>query len=247
MNKPKAILFDLDDTILAYSNASMLAWEKCCDEFVLHNEVDFSNTELFEAVTKTRKWYWSDSIRNKIGRADMKNARREVFRYTLETFSFKNEHKIFETADSYSQMQESLWKLFDDLPEAFDILQKNKIRMAIVTNGKSDIQREKIKRFDINKYFEYVIIDTDVGVSKPDTEIYQIALNKLSLSPDDIWMIGDNLIWDVKAPQELGIFSVWNDFEKKGLPKDSDVVPDMIVCSIKEMVNIMANQCNFYL
>jgi hypothetical protein len=43
-------------------------------------------------------------MRNKSGPADMKNARLEVFRYALETFNFKNEQKIIETADSYSQM-----------------------------------------------------------------------------------------------------------------------------------------------
>ena len=236
-NIPKAILFDLDDTILAFSDASMLAWKKCCDEFVINNKVDFNSIELFEAVTRTRKWYWSDSARNKSGREDMKNARREVFRYALETFDFKNEQKILETADSYSQMQESLWRLFNGLPKAFEILQKNKISMVVVTNGKADVQRSKLRRFDIDRYFEHVIIDSEVGFSKPDIEIYQIALNKLSLSPKEVWMIGDNLIWDVKAPQELGIFSVWNDFEKKGMPIETDVIPDMIVNSIYEMVS----------
>ncbi len=236
-NVPKAILFDLDDTILAFSDASMIAWKKCCDEFVINNKVYFNGIELFEAVTKTRKWYWSDSVRNKNGRADMENARREVFRYALEILDFKNEQKILETADSYSRMQESLWRLFDGIPKAFEILQENGISMTVITNGKADIQKSKLNRFDINKYFEHVIIDSEVGVSKPNTEIYQIALNKLYLSPEEVCMTGDNLIWDVKAPQELGIFSVWNDFEKKGLPIDTHVIPDMIVNSIEQMVN----------
>lgn len=144
MNIPKAILFDLDDTIFAYSEASILAWKKCCDEFVINNEVDFNSIELLEAVTKTREWYWSDPVRNKNGRADMKNARREVLRHALEALNFKNEPKIIETADSFSKMQESLWRLFDGLPDAFDILQKNRISLAVITNGKADIQISKL-------------------------------------------------------------------------------------------------------
>lgn len=237
INTPKAILFDLDDTILAFSHASMLAWKKCCDEFVINNEVKFKSIELFETVIKIRKWYWSDSMRNKNGRGNMKNARREVFRYALETFDFKNEQKVLETADSYTKLQESLWGLFEGLPRAFDLLQRKRIPMIVVTNGNAEVQRSKLNRFKINKYFEHVIIDSEVGVSKPNIEIYQIALNKLYLSPKDVWMIGDNLIWDVKAPQELGIFSVWNDFENKGLPIDTCVIPDMIVNSVDEMVN----------
>lgn len=242
MNMPKAILFDLDDTILAFSSASMQAWKKCCDNFIIDNGVNFNSKELFEAVTKTRKWYWSNSVRNKNGRADMKNARHEVFKYALETFNFKNEKIIIETADNYTEMQESLWELFDGLPMAFDILQEKGIYMVIVTNGNAEVQRRKINRFDINKYFEYVIIDSEVGISKPDSGIYQIALNKLALGAKDVWMIGDNLIWDVKAPQELGIFSIWNDFENKGLPIDNYVFPDMIVNSIADMINRIAEE-----
>ncbi len=58
-------------------------------------------------------------------------------------------------------------------------------------------------------------------------------------------MIGDHLVWDVKAPQELGVYSVWNDYENKGLPPDTDVMPDMIVTSIDDMVNRIIKEGQF--
>lgn len=37
--------------------------------------------------------------------------------------------------------------------------------------------------------------------------IFEIALAKLGLKADEAWMVGDNLEWDIEAPQKVGIFS----------------------------------------
>jgi putative hydrolase of the HAD superfamily len=80
-----------------------------------------------------------------------------------------------------------------------------------------------------------VLIDTEVGFSKPDVRIFEIALQKLSLKPEDVWMIGDNLVWDIEPPQRLGMYAVWNDYRQKGLPENSAIIPDKTVGSIYEL------------
>jgi putative hydrolase of the HAD superfamily len=235
MNKPEAVLFDLDDTLMKFDIVSDLAWKTSCDDFVRNNPVCFSNRELFECLFKIRKWYWSDPVRHKKGRNDMKNARREVFGHALRELGFDDSEKIIETADGYTRLQEALWELFDGTVEALQSLQNLNIRMAVVTNGPSAVQRGKLERFGITRFFNHIIIDTEVGFSKPDARIFQTALDRLSLPPSAVWMIGDNLEWDVMGPQQLGIFSVWNDYRQKGLPPGSSVVPDMIVGSVAEM------------
>ncbi|MDF2685965.1 MAG: yjjG [Clostridia bacterium] len=241
MTLPKAILFDLDDTILSFDNASELALKKCCDDFISVNNVTFDSDMLQNKFKETRNWYWSDSKRNIIGRENMLNARCEVFQYTLEKLNFFDEAKIYEIADTYSNLQESFWSLFDDTAEALDIIKSLKIRMTIVTNGASQTQRGKLERFNLNDYFEQVIIDTEVGYSKPDIRIYEIALEKMALSPKEVWMTGDNIIWDVEAPQKLGIYSIWNDFKKKGLSENQIIIPDKIVFSVYELSQELLN------
>ena len=63
-----------------------------------------------------------------------------------------------------------------------------------------------------------------------------LALASLSLSPEDVWFVGDNLEWDVSAPQKLGIFGIWNDFKGLGLPPSSEIVPDRIINNISELI-----------
>jgi len=52
----------------------------------------------------------------------------------------------------------------------------------------------------------------------------------------DTWMVGDNLEWEVAAPQRLGIFAIWFDAVGKGLPRDTHIKPDRIVASLSELL-----------
>ena len=49
-------------------------------------------------------------------------------------------------------------------------------------------------------------------------------------------MVGDNLEWEVAAPQRLGIFSIWCDHAGAGVPEGSTVVPDRIIRSLGELL-----------
>jgi len=49
-------------------------------------------------------------------------------------------------------------------------------------------------------------------------------------------MVGDNLEWEVTAPQRLGIYAIWFDSEGRGLPRDSAVRPDRIVRALSELL-----------
>ena len=63
-----------------------------------------------------------------------------------------------------------------------------------------------------------------------------MTLNRLELSPEETWMVGDNLEWDVAGAQSVGIFGVWNDYAGKGLSSDTSVRPDRIINEIGELI-----------
>ena len=46
-------------------------------------------------------------------------------------------------------------------------------------------------------------------------------------------MVGDNLEWEVVAPQRLGIFSVWYDGTAAGVPVSASACPDLVVTSLR--------------
>ena len=52
-------------------------------------------------------------------------------------------------------------------------------------------------------------------------------------------MVGDNLEWDVAAPQKLGMSGVWIDARGRGLPEQSAVKPDYIVRSLADLRSLI--------
>jgi putative hydrolase of the HAD superfamily len=233
---PKAILFDLDDTIISFEGASEPAWEKCCDIFINNVKTTFNSRTLFENINKVRRWYWSDPERHKIGRMNMIKARRDIVKKALEDLGYIDETNSYIMADNYSKLQEDLICLFPDSISCLENLKTLGIRLVLITNGTSEKQRGKINRFCLSDYFEFFLIEEEICCGKPDPYVYEIALDLLKLNANEVWMVGDNLVWDIEASQKVGIFAIWNDYNGKGLSKYSKIIPDRIISSISELL-----------
>lgn len=120
----------------------------------------------------------------------------------------------------------------DGAREALDAL-RARYRLGMITNGLPDVQWEKINRTGIAPLFEAIIVSGEVGYGKPDLRIYQDAMSRLQVAPGECLMVGDNLLKDVLAPQELGIRGVWITMER-GLPPGS-ADPWLSVPSLAEL------------
>lgn len=237
--KPKAILFDLDDTIISFDGVTETAWEETCCSFVKAMNTPFSSAELLKSIKRVRQWYWSDPERHRLGRQDMLKARREVVSLALKELQYFDIKGACSLADNYSKRHLELINVFPDSIATLESLKEFGIRMALITNGNAEGQRWKLDKFSLEGYFEFCLVEGEVGLGKPDIRVFELALKKLGLKADEIWMVGDNLVWDIQAPQRLGIFSIWNDYKKEGLPEGSTIIPDRIINSIGELLNLV--------
>jgi putative hydrolase of the HAD superfamily len=61
-------------------------------------------------------------------------------------------------------------------------------------------------------------------------------MEALRVKPHETWMVGDNLEWEVAAPQRLGIFAIWHDALGRGLPPGTTIRPDRIIRSLSELL-----------
>ena len=236
---PKAILFDLDDTILSHDGAADSAWEELCASFVESANTPFCSDALMESINKARRWYWSDPERHKTGRMDMLRAKQIIISQAFSHLDYSDEGSAFKLAEKYCRRHEELMHLFPDAFETLESIKSKGIRMALLTNGVSEVQRGKINRFCLSGFFEFCLVEGELGYGKPDIRVFETALEKLGLKAEDVWMVGDNLVWDIQAPQTLGIFSIWNDHDKKGLPEGTSVIPDRIIHSISELLDFL--------
>jgi putative hydrolase of the HAD superfamily len=108
-------------------------------------------------------------------------------------------------------------------------------RLALLTNGSSRGQREKINRFDLAGLFDMILVEGEVGFGKPDPRMYARALSELNAAADEAWMVGDNLEWDVAGPQREGIAGIWIDRRGHGVPPGGQVRPDRIITRLADL------------
>jgi len=229
---PKAILFDLDDTLIVYDGVSAPAWDACCEEFMNSHAFSFTKEDLLLRLEEVREWFWSDPGRHKRGREHLLETRREIVGMALGDLGVTDTVLVRELADRYSAYRDELISVFPSTYSVLDALRSSGVRLGLITNGSSAGQREKLARFHLADYFEIILIDQELGFGKPDPRVYLHALDLLGLSPGEVWMVGDNLIWDIQAPQSVGIHSIWHDVQGSGLPAESTVCPDGIVTDI---------------
>lgn len=232
---PEAILFDLDDTLISYDGASDTAWLEISRGYVEAARPAFDHETMLTALEKQRRWFWDDPERHRIGRQDLLAARREIIRETLLRLGVTDPAVPDRLAADFSDVQDRLVCLFPGTIRALERLQRIGMRMAVITNGTVRLQQAKIDRFGLGPFFEFIQIEEAAGVGKPDSRAYLLALDRLRLEARQVWMVGDNLVWDVQGAQRLGIFAIWNDFRGRGLPRDSGIVPDRIIRHIGEL------------
>ncbi len=231
---PKAVFFDLDDTILNDSLNIEDCWELACAR-CQDNCEGLDAARLVATITRVRDWYWSDLDRHQVGRLDLRAARREIVRLALVDLDVDDVPLAHEIGDAYTDEREAR---MEPLPGAIDTvrwLRQAGRRLALLTNGSGPTQRRKLTRFALTDLFHLVLIEGELGFGKPDPRVFARALDELAVDPSDAWMVGDNLEWDVRQAQRMGLFAVWVDGRGRGVPEDSDVRPDRIVRSVAEL------------
>ncbi len=234
MKLPQAVFLDLDDTILDDSGNVTNCWREAC--FAYRSElVPVDPGALYDSIERTRNWYWADPERHRIGRLDLAAARREIVRMALAEIGVDAPALAEKIAARYGSQRDLGIQPLADAIETVGWLRDSGCRLALLTNGSGAAQRSKITRFGLAELFDLILIEGEQGYGKPDARVYKRALEELGVGPADTWMVGDNLEWDVAAPQRLGIYGIWLDVRGGGLPAGQDVQPDRIVRGLSEL------------
>ena len=139
-------------------------------------------------------------------------------------------------ADRFSAYRNESMKLFPDAHDTIDALRARGVKLALITNGAGEYQRAKIVRFALTERFDHIQIEGEHGFGKPETRAYLHAMDALGVAAHDTWIVGDNLEWEVIAPQKLGIFSIWCDPHGDGVPDGHAAKPDRIIRTLRELL-----------
>jgi len=237
---PPALLIDLDDTILRFGLRADLSAEVAL-EFA-EEALPLTPGQLAAALEQAFDAFWANAERHRLSRfRPLDEVRREIvvalFDHLRPQAPGLTEEVALRFADRFHFYREGRIECFPGAVETIDELRARGTKLALVTNGRSLIQREKIRRFDLEHRFDHIQIEEEHGFGKPDERAYLHAMSALGVGAKECWMIGDNLEWEVVTPQRLGIFAIWYDGYHQGLPKGSAIKPDRIIRSLTELLD----------
>ena len=229
----KALLVDLDDTLLDYSSGADQSWAEACTACCTPSGID--PAVLVATLAGTRRWFWDDPVRQRRERLNMVGAWQHIVEFALERLGRSAPGLAEAIARDYAARRREAMSLFPEALSCLAELRRCGVPMAMVTNGDATQQRDKIERHRLASYFDAILIEGEFGVGKPETAVYRHALQALGAAPSDAWMVGDHLEFDVGAPQQLGLRGVWMDRGGRGLPPNSAVQPHRIIRSLHEL------------
>ena len=148
---------------------------------------------------------------------DLHGLKREgVFKDVVEEMDhghIKLEQFLQRLSDITGQTPEEIFKEMEDGAlldhEVLRIAEMLRInyKVALLSNAPSDFLRSLLREHDLEKYFDEIVISSEVGLIKPNAEIFQLILTRLDVAPHEAIFIDDNEN-NTKGAEAVGIKSV---------------------------------------
>lgn len=179
------LIFDLDNTLFDRDTAFI----RCLSKLLLHFDITPSEQQLAKVIETDNSG---------------KLPRRAFCQQLMAIFP------------QLPQRFEQLWPHFERLPEEISPnthinqmlagLRQNHT-LILLSNGTSEMQRRKLNRAGLSAYFDDIYISGEVGMEKPDVEIFRLAMG--NDRTDDCVMIGDDLDRDIAPALAMNMTAVW--------------------------------------
>jgi putative hydrolase of the HAD superfamily len=207
---PRAILFDLDDTLNDRQATLKIFVEHFLQEFASKLEPISFDDLLLEYQRHDAGGY---------------RRRDQVHAMLAESLPWLEPIKPLTLVTFWYGLFPKLSVPIPHARETLIALQTRGIKLGLVSNGKTRVQQQKLEALGLQEFFDPILISEHVGIKKPDPSIFQIALEYLQLEASQVWMVGDHPVNDVLGARGAGLTGVWLkgamhawlDGEKRGL------------------------------
>jgi putative hydrolase of the HAD superfamily len=230
MKELKAIFFDLDETLLDTSGCRPAAVEASFRVAVQqHPQLQ---REAWRTASEAVKIEMHDLWLNS------PNSGAELLREgsyrILKKLGIDDRELATHVSRAYYRMWVSHLKLFPEVPEVLTALQ-GRVRLGVISNGPSDLQRYKLKLFDLEANFDPIVISGEIGIAKPDPAIFRYALEQAGVSAGEALYVGDSPVYDIVGAKSVGMRVIW--LNRNGLPTENlEIKPDGVVQDLREIL-----------
>jgi putative hydrolase of the HAD superfamily len=257
----KAVLFDLDDTLLWDEQSVKEAFRATCEEGARHVSVD---PQALEAAVRqeARALYESyepflftkmiginpfEGLWANFSEGENENFRKlellapeyrtESWTRGLKALGINDRELGYKLGELFPAERRARPLFYEETFQVLDEL-KSKYRLLLLTNGAPDLQKEKITGVpELAGYFEHIVISGEFGEGKPAVTLFNYALSLLKLSADECVMIGDKLTTDILGSGRVGMPNIW--LNHHGVQRSNEIVPSNEVSRLRDILPII--------
>ena len=209
MKIPKMIIFDYGQTLIAEQKFDGVKGTEAVLQYAVKNKYNLS-AEQVQAK--------ANAINQELGRFEPEN--RHLFQIEIPNAMFTPylyESQGIEIALSNSEIDTVFWDAAspgaptEGIEGFLEYLKDKGIRTGVISNivYAPSVVAERINRLLPLNTFEFIITSSNYMFRKPNKRIFELALEKAGLQPDEVWYIGDQYECDVKGSLNAGLFPVW--------------------------------------
>ena len=219
----RGILFDLDFTLVDNDVGWRELWPPVAARFA--ERFPGFDPEEFES----RSYEFADRHYELLlaGEIDYDTYRRDYVRHGLEPWGELDDELFAAYSDARTRSVD-LIELFEDAVETIRSLRARGLKIGILTNGPSELQRRKLRRIGIEGEVDAVAVSEEIGASKPDRRAYERAVAMLGLQPAEVAMVGDHVVNDVAGALAAGLAAaVWVERRPGELPEGAQLAREL--------------------
>lgn len=232
MPRLRAVLFDVDDTLFPTTEFARLARNNAVRAMVqagLGLPEEAVKEELAEVIAE-----FSSNYPNHFDKL--------IQRLRPSALAHRNPALIVAAGvAAYHDTKFQLISPFPDVPPLLADLRGAGLKTGVVTHGLTSKQAEKLVRLGLVPHLdpEAIFISEQIGISKPNPKLWQVALRDLGLEPDEVAFVGDSLTHDVAPAKELGMLAVWASRAARQSLEQTGVEPDVEVADFEELRELL--------
>lgn len=228
----KVIFFDLDETLLDTSGCRPPAVEASFRVAV--GAYPWLELEAWRRASEEVKAEMHDLWLNSPN-SGAELLREGSYRILLK-LGIDNRDVATQASQAYYRTWVSQLKLFPEVREVLAAL-RGRFRLGVISNGPSDLQRYKLRLFDLEREFDPIVISGEVGVAKPDSRIFRYALERAGVSASEALYVGDSPTYDIAGAKGVGMKMIW--VNRGGCaPESLEIEPDWVVQNLTEILKL---------
>ena len=209
MQIPKMILFDYGQTLITEQKFDGIKGHKAILQYAIKNKYHLSAEQI---QTK------ANEINQELGRFD--SEKRHLFQLEILNsmfLSYLYESQGIEIGLSNSEIDTVFWNAAspgvptEGITDFLKYLKNKGIRTGVISNipYESSVVAERINRLLPENTFEFIITSSSFMFRKPNKRIFDLALEKAKLKPNEVWYIGDQYECDIKGSLNATLVPIW--------------------------------------